>query len=765
MRSETLRTDIAVIGGGLAGVCAAIGAARQGASVVLAQNRPVLGGNSSSEVRVWVCGATAHGVHPYARETGIMGELFVENQFRNPEGNPYYWDLLLLEKVRAEPNITLLLNTEITAVEADGPQSERVISTVTGWTSGSERTVTIDADAFIDCSGDGIVGYLAGADFYTGREARSEYDEPSAPEVPDSNTLGSTILFYTKDAGQPSKFVAPPFARDIAATAIPERRIVTHTMNGCDFWWIEWGGELDVIDDNELIRDELHAVVYGLWDYIKNSGKFPADNLTLEWVGSVPGKREYRRFIGDHTLIQADIMEQTQFDDRIAHGGWSIDLHPPGGVYASEPGSRHLHPDGNYHIPLRSLYSHNVVNLWMAGRTISASHVAFGSTRVMATCAILGEAAGIAAALAHAHRIQPRELVSERMPEVHHAMVRADASVLGVRSDDPNDLALRASASASSFARRLESTRSRGLVPLTSDHSLVVPVNPSLDGIDLLIEATEDSEVAVEVFRTSASQNYLPAESVSAATATVTRGRSWVSVPIEWTPSEPGNAVLVVRENPALSLHRGEVSQPGTLVFVYRPVPADEEAPELWRHWKQILVNDGICFRLTADTLAFAPKEAVGGYARPYGGPNMWMSAPMEHDPRPTLQLDWSTPVEITRIDIVFDDDLNEDLINLHHHRTPNDIMRTLVRNAVIEVRRGEEWMPIASIRDNRVRHVTITLDDAVSTDGVRIVVEETNGCAEARVVAVRAYAAATSDGVSPHGRIVAEMRAETLVG
>ena len=308
MIEETIHTDIAVLGGGLAGICAAIGAARRGKQVVLAQNRPVLGGNSSSEVRVWVCGATAHGIHLFARETGIMGELFVENQYRNPEGNPYYWDLLLLEKVQAEPNITLLLNTDVTEVEADGPDDARVIRSVTGWMSGSERRITIEAPTFIDCTGDGLVGYLAGAEYMTGREPRSQFGESWAPDVPDQNMLGSTILFYSKDVGEPSKFVKPAFAIDVQAAGIPQHRVIRQDMKGCAFWWVEWGGELDVVHDNERIRDELQAVCYGLWDHIKNSGEFDAENLTLEWVGSVPGKREYRRFVGEHVLTQQDVL-------------------------------------------------------------------------------------------------------------------------------------------------------------------------------------------------------------------------------------------------------------------------------------------------------------------------------------------------------------------------------------------------------------------------------------------------------------------------
>lgn len=207
MKHELVKPDITVIGGGLAGVCAAISAARLGQQVALVQNRPVLGGNSSSEVRVWVCGATAHGINRYARETGIMGELFVENQYRNPEGNPYLWDLIILEAVRAESNIRLYLNTDVHEVEATGDGEERMITSVTGWMMGSERKIRFESQIYLDCTGDGLVGFLAGAKFALGREARSEYGEEWAPEVADQITLGSTLLFYTKDTGAPVRYI------------------------------------------------------------------------------------------------------------------------------------------------------------------------------------------------------------------------------------------------------------------------------------------------------------------------------------------------------------------------------------------------------------------------------------------------------------------------------------------------------------------------------------------------------------------------------
>ncbi|WP_284292632.1 FAD-dependent oxidoreductase [Luteimicrobium album] len=324
------RYDVVVVGGGLAGVCAAIAAARAGLRLALVHNRTVLGGNSSSEIRVWVCGATSHGEHHYARETGIMGELFVENQYRNRDGNPYYWDQLLLEKVLAEPGIRLLLGTHVDEVEVEDGDQGRTIVAVGAVMAGSERVFRLEAEQFVDASGDGTVGFLAGARYRTGRESHAEYGEKLAPVEPDDETLGSTILFYVRDAGHPVRYVAPPWAVDIASTSVPTTRYISPAANGCAYWWIELGGDRDVVHDDDQLRLELQGAALGVWDYIKNSGRFDADDLTLEWVGSVPGRREYRRFVGDHTLTEQDILAQAQHSDTVAFGGWSLDLHPRG---------------------------------------------------------------------------------------------------------------------------------------------------------------------------------------------------------------------------------------------------------------------------------------------------------------------------------------------------------------------------------------------------------------------------------------------------
>ncbi|MGQ7752846.1 FAD-dependent oxidoreductase [Streptomyces sp. WC2508] len=740
MRRETARHDITVVGGGLAGVCAAIAAARLGRTVALINNRPVLGGNSSSEVRVWVVGATAHGNNHNAREGGIMGELFVENQFRNPDGNPYYWDTVVLDAVRAEPGITLYLNTDVREVDAQGPEDARHITAVTGWMMGSERHIRFESEMFLDCSGDGLIGALAGARHRIGRESRAEYDESWAPEEADRITLGSTLLFYTKDAGHPVKFVPPSFAKDITETSIPQRRIIKSGDNGCAYWWIEFGGELDTVHDNDVIRDELWAVIHGIWDHIKNSGEFDAANMTLEWVGSVPGKREYRRFLGDYVLHQGDILGQTEFDDRVAFGGWSIDLHPPKGMYSEGDGAKQRYADGIYHIPYRSLYSVNTTNLLFAGRNISASHVAFGSTRVMATCATIGQAAGTAAALCATRGITPRAL---DVPTLQRTLLREDASVVGLASSDPEDLALSATATASSTLTELAAEALLERVPLTADAGLVLPVDPELTGLELLVDAGRDTELVVELYDPELGQNYVPRRLVASVTVPVAAGpKQWVGTGLRWSPGSARNAFVRVRANEDLALYSTDGPAPGVLGFTHVPLRPEQESPQPLREWTDDgLLRRAFCFR-AGGTAAYAPARAVDGYARPYAGPHMWVSEPLRDGVGAWLELAWPQPVTLGRIDVLADDDVNEDLINLHHHRTPFETLPTLLRDYRVEAREADgTWRTVSRTTDNRRRRQVHTLDEPVTSTALRIVVEATNGAPSAHVVAVRAYA------------------------
>lgn len=446
---QTIEADVVVVGGGMAGVCAAIAAARNGASVALVQDRHVLGGNASSEIRMHVVGADRSGgrADTDARESGIIEEIRLEDAVANPQRSASMYDLLLYDRVRHEPNVTLMLNTHCYGVEM---AAEDRIAAVLASRPSTEDAFTIRGKLFIDCSGDGLLGAEARADFRMGREGRDEFGESIAPPKADNKTLGSTLLFITREHGRPMPFVAPDWIHRFASCDdLPHRG---HGQWEYGYWWVEWGGELDTIKDNERIRDELLAAATGVWDHIKNGGQHPQSaNWALEWLGFLPGKRESRRFIGDHVLTQQELQGGETFDDGVAFGGWPIDLHPPGGIYSKEPPVQAMKIP-LYNIPFRSLYSRNVRNLLFAGRNMSASHVAFGSTRVMATCSVMGQAVGTAAAMCGRNGLVPRELGRDGIGELQQQLLEDDAYMIGVTNSDPNDLARSAMVRASSEA-------------------------------------------------------------------------------------------------------------------------------------------------------------------------------------------------------------------------------------------------------------------------------------------------------------------------
>jgi hypothetical protein len=396
--TRTLEADLCVVGGGLAGVCAALAAARNGARVVLVQDRSVLGGNASSEIKMHVVGADCHGSRPGARESGIIEELKLEDAVRNPLRTYALWDLLLYEKVKENGNITLLLDSDCVGCETrDEGEGCSIVSVVVNRNTTEERVV-VRAKYFADCSGDGRLGFEAGADFQMGREGRDRYGESLAIAEGDGQTLGNSILFTARRHDSPQPFHAPAWCRKFRKEDFKLRPIHGFEYG---YWWAEWGGQFDTIKDIDEIRHELYRIALGIWDYVKNSGDYPdSANWVLDWVGAIPGKRESRRFLGPHVLVQQDVEGGRVFDDTVAYGGWWLDLHPPSGVDAvDEPPCVQHHIKYLYGIPLRCLFSRNVENLFFAGRNISASHVAFASTRVMATCAVMGQAVGTAAAV------------------------------------------------------------------------------------------------------------------------------------------------------------------------------------------------------------------------------------------------------------------------------------------------------------------------------------------------------------------------------
>lgn len=419
--------DLVVTGGGVAGISAAVSAARLGLKVALVQNRPILGGNNSSDVRVHLGGRIETG--PY----GNLGDLQKEfGPARGGNARPaeYYEDQKKLDFVLAEPNITLFLNHHVYGVVKDGKSRiEKVLArhTETG------QEIALAAPLFADCTGDGSVGVLAGANYRMGREPRSEHGEPQAPEIADKMTLGASVQWYSVDTGKESSF--PKFKYGIDFNAQNAEKV---TMGE---WTWETGLNKDQIREAEQIRDYGMLVVFSNWSWLKNeSGLEKYKNLALDWVAYIAGKRESRRLLGDHILTENDILDFVIYPDAAGSTTWSIDLHypdPKNTKYFPNKEFKAIAVQNNiypYPVPYRCLYSRNVENLFMAGRNISVTHIALGTTRVMRTCGIMGEVVGMAASLCKKHNVGPREVYQAHLQELKELME------LGVgRGDLPNN--------------------------------------------------------------------------------------------------------------------------------------------------------------------------------------------------------------------------------------------------------------------------------------------------------------------------------------
>ncbi|HEY3379285.1 MAG TPA: FAD-dependent oxidoreductase, partial [Armatimonadota bacterium] len=383
MQTVQHTVDVCVVGGGLSGLCAAVAAARQGASVVLMHDRPVLGGNASSEIRVWVQGAYGSW-DASVRETGLIEEIMLDTLAGNPGCSWSLWDLALHALAQRQPGLTTLLNCACVAGEVEGLR----VRGVRGWQGTTQTWHEVHATQFIDASGDSILAMLSGAEVRRGREAASEFREPDASAAASDITMGNSLLFIWRDMGSPQPFHAPDWAYRYPTEAeAPRHPAYFHASspNGGDgSFYVETGGRLDTIHDAEALREELLKIGLGLVDHLKNHGDHGMEQLNLEWFGMLPGKRESWRYVGDVVFTENDAAQGTVFPDIVAYGGWPIDDHHPDGTLSREGDSDHVwHKVAcPYGIPYRALYSRSHDNLLCAGRNISATHLGLCTTRV-----------------------------------------------------------------------------------------------------------------------------------------------------------------------------------------------------------------------------------------------------------------------------------------------------------------------------------------------------------------------------------------------
>ena len=447
MAFKSLDCDVLVAGGGLSGICAAISAARKGMKVIIVQDRSRLGGNASSEIRMHPLGVPSRKVG--WREGGLIEELKLENAARNPQLSWEVWDLILFDKCVSEPNIKLILDTSVCGAECENSE----IKAVYARSDATQTAYKIAAKIYVDATGDARLGIEAGAEYMSGRDGSKKYGESLADYDEVGTRQGSSLMMTSRLYDRPMPFVAPKWAKKITPEQLKYRQPRKNEL-AYGYWWIELGGVYDAIKDAEMLRFELLSIVMGVWDYVKNSGKYPAAaNRALDFVGMLPGRRETYRLAGGHVLTQHDIEGGwKKFSDAVAVGGWTMDDHPAKGFYASERKPCRQHPSGDfYNIPFGSLYSKNIKNLMMPGRNASCSHVAFTSTRVMCTCAAMGQAVGTAAAMCVELGKFPSEIRADAglVKKLQQTLLRDDQTIIGLKNEDEADLARGALVSAS----------------------------------------------------------------------------------------------------------------------------------------------------------------------------------------------------------------------------------------------------------------------------------------------------------------------------
>lgn len=638
-------------GGNRRGACGRVrgaGGGAQGADTVLVSDRPVLGGNSSSEIRVWTRGATGGG-NLFAEEMGIFGELKLRALKRNPSGSVLGWDDVLLDAVLAQSNLRLLLNTAATGVQMDGGRIERVAL----FSSRTQSAAELCARMVIDCTGDGAVGAMAGVPFRTGREGRGDLGEPGAQASADTHTLGCSILIQTKRMDHKVVYTAPDYAYtldEVAALIGRGGRIVTADMQGSDCWWFEYGGQLDTIADDQAIAIELRRIAAGIFGYIKNSGHYDADNLALEWMGALPGKRASRRLIGDRTLVEQDVREDRHRDDAVCYGGWFMDSHPSAGIQSQKEECTQLCVPC-YGIPLDCMFSSAFPNLFFAGRCASQSHVALTSARIMNLradgaglrhgggavraggddpCgALAGEEGALLDALA-----KDDALLAHRLPPVQ-AAVTATATL---PTDAPADGSL-----------------------LPMDEAIYAAYPAACGAAELTLRAKRPIQVRVR-----RSLSPLPsrrcAQGETEESSWLAEGDNTLRIPAQ---GDEGFVLLRFDAAPGAALLCGS-RRPGIQAGLQ-------------------MEGEIFCPAIRAEHAIYAPEHAADGWLRPWNGVHVWAA----DGSCGALTMTWPQAVRLSGVSLYFDPDLSMELTSSrcerwdksHHYAARRGMPESLVRS------------------------------------------------------------------------------------
>ena len=724
--------DVIVVGGGPAGTPAAIAAARMGAKTALIQNRPTLGGNASVECGVGLQGAGWH--HPGWRETGIIEEA---GRIRMARGDHHY-SYAFQELCEAEENLSVFFNQHVfDAIMENEAQIKGVnaVSTLTGAITEYHGTI------FIDCTGDGWLGYFAGAEYRYGREARSEFNESLAPEKADDITmsgclmgdgLGNLTAFRAEKTDAPVPFTRPPWAGEITTLESPGRNFGSFDRG---LWWMEHPGDINNIWEAEEARDELIKVTFSYWDYIKNRSrvKEEAENYALVTIPIMNAKRESRRLVGDYIMTQQDCEAGRMFPDRVAHTGWPMDIHHVEGIYSGAEGSFDFQTDvpiGS--VPFRSLYSKTINNLMMAGRCGSFSRIALGSVRVMSTLATLGQAAGTAAAMCVAKEITPRDIYQNHIQELQQTLLKYDQTLPGIKNEDLEDLARSATVTASTTLSQdvmdLDAISITRPIPLNMTRAVVIPTAElkKLDIVALFFESTApvSRQLAVhieglkEATQLEAEMSFGTWPVEVAATS-----KGWVQLPVDIAiPSDIAFLRFRLPKTPDISWPTMSKSY-----FAGGRTYGDGEAMtyrrgEFYAIATTPVIRDAI----------YEPENVVNGWTRLKENPaSLWASDSAAAFPQ-WLELDFGNAIEFNTVYLTFDTDLSTQITGAAYPKE-------CVKDYELSFWRDGEWIPLAAITGNYQRH-RIHRFDTVTAQKLRLTIHATHGSPSARVYEIRAY-------------------------
>lgn len=715
-----INTQLAVIGGGPAGVSAALSSARLGIETVLISNRPVLGGNSSSEIRVWTRGATGAG-NLYAEEMGVWGLLKLENLYRNPDYNPIFWDDVLLDAVYRQDHLTTYFNTEIFQVSKTGDRIEYL----EGIQQGTEKHMKITANYYIDATGDGSISARAGVPFVVGN-AMSERSNNSFQ----LGTLGSSILYYTRKEDHPVRFIPPSYAysmEEVEKIIGHGGRIVNEMMDGCDCWWFEYGGLLDTITDAQEIAFELRRLVMGVWNYIKNSGKFKSENYTLEWIGNIPGKRESRRNKSEYCLTREDIISQRMFYDGAFYGGWYIDSHPAGGIHDITEECCIQIPINIYQIPLRCLYHRSVQNLLFAGRIIGVERDVFFSSRVMNTCALSGQAAGTLASVCIKNGKTPCELEQKEINTVIEVLQKEDMFIPGRSLIEADRKEARATVTASSYHNGKAGDMTDELI--LREKAFIA--FPGIGGNTLRIKVHSDAalQLVAHCYSAMLPNKLNPGNEDKTICWDLKPGYQTITtvIPDRW---DKKFCLLVFDPIPGISLMTTCRKRIG-FVSGYIDSPAISEPVAEYEQPVNL----------------YAPEQVISPENRPWGTPNTWLAA--DGDQNAWIKLEWNQAQTINEIRLYLDPDLAMELPSSKtknwaeshllsvRQSMPPQLLKSFCIQAQLET---GEIMTVCSVKENYKRLVEIRLKEPQKIRSICLKINDVWGKSIPSVYAIRVW-------------------------